>query len=276
MTAIIIPRRHYTQPQGRVEVDWNAPAAQMLRLAVVPGIGLHDLVGSAPVTPLKGGPKVMRPAAFGMTYENPGSGSNQGLLTVGRYRSDTPVFSAGTDQTLLYIASTYPRTASGYGNHVFIPLASTYIDHTGAVLGQSSSADWRYSIDSVNLYQNLSAFRGILASTGPNSRPITSRRYFDAGQTLDGTINTSYGYVGFEGVHVGLSVGSARNVVGVFGWDRIVSFEEGDEIIRAPWQLFRADPVRIYSLPSGAISINSITASNITQTGARITLGLTR
>ena len=43
-----------------------------------------------------------------------------------------------------------------------------------------------------------------------------------------------------------------------------------------PWQLFRADPARIYSLPTGAISINSITASNITQTGARITLGLTR
>ncbi len=40
--------------------------------------------------------------------------------------------------------------------------------------------------------------------------------------------------------------------------------------------LFRADPIRIYSLPTGAISINSILASNITQTGARITLGLTR
>ena len=273
---IIIPRKHYTQPQGRVEIDWNAPAAQMLRLAVVPGIGLRDLVGSAPVTPLNAGPKVMRPAAFGMTYENPDSASNQGLLTVGRYRSDTPVFSAGTDQTLMYVASTYPRAASGYGAHVFIPLASTYIDHIGAVLGQSNSADWRYSIDTVSWFQNLSAFRGVLASTGPNNRPITSRRYFDAGQTLDNTINTAYGNVGFEGVHVGSSAGSARNVVGIFGWDRIVSFEEGDEIIRAPWQLFRADPIRIYSLPTGAISINSITASNITQTGARITLGLTR
>lgn len=48
------------------------------------------------------------------------------------------------------------------------------------------------------------------------------------------------------------------------------------ELARNPWQLFRADPIRIYSLPTGAISINSITASNITQTGARITLGLTR
>ena len=49
-----------------------------------------------------------------------------------------------------------------------------------------------------------------------------------------------------------------------------------DELVDNPWQLFRADPIRIYSLPSGAISINSITASNIAQTGARITLGLTR
>lgn len=42
-----------------------------------------------------------------------------------------------------------------------------------------------------------------------------------------------------------------------------------------PWQLFRADPVRIYSLPSGPIGISwsSLTASNITQTGARLTLG---
>lgn len=48
------------------------------------------------------------------------------------------------------------------------------------------------------------------------------------------------------------------------------------ELTKDPWQLFRADPVRIYSLPSGAITLNSLTASNITQTGARITLGLTR
>ena len=49
-----------------------------------------------------------------------------------------------------------------------------------------------------------------------------------------------------------------------------------DELVDNPWQLFRADPVRIYSFPTGAITINSITASNITQMGARITLGLTR
>ena len=42
-----------------------------------------------------------------------------------------------------------------------------------------------------------------------------------------------------------------------------------------PWQLFKSEPTRIYSFPSGPISISwsSLTASNIAQTGARLTLG---
>jgi len=63
-----------------------------------------------------------------------------------------------------------------------------------------------------------------------------------------------------------------------YRWGRVLADSEIFDLEKAPWQLFRADPIRIYNLPSGPISlaINSITASNITQTGARITLGLTR
>lgn len=76
----------------------------------------------------------------------------------------------------------------------------------------------------------------------------------------------------------------ANNAEGVFkgaasvflAWPRALDSEELIEYSKNTWQLFRADPIRIYSLPSGAITLNSITASNITQTGARITLGLTR
>lgn len=60
--------------------------------------------------------------------------------------------------------------------------------------------------------------------------------------------------------------------------ERVVTDDEISDWMLNPWDVYRADPIRIYSLPSGPISlaINSITASNITSSGARITLGLTR
>jgi hypothetical protein len=44
-----------------------------------------------------------------------------------------------------------------------------------------------------------------------------------------------------------------------------------------PWQLFRADPIRIYSLPPGPIipTLSGLTTSNITSSGARHSLTLT-
>lgn len=62
----------------------------------------------------------------------------------------------------------------------------------------------------------------------------------------------------------------------VVAWDRALSDAEVAEISANPWQLFRADPIRIYSLPSGAITLNSLTMSAITQTTARATLSVTR
>ena len=69
--------------------------------------------------------------------------------------------------------------------------------------------------------------------------------------------------------------GSVSNTLSAF-WRKFLVPDAQRELALNPWQLFRADPIRIYSLPTGAISINSILASNLTQTGARITLGLTR
>ena len=59
-------------------------------------------------------------------------------------------------------------------------------------------------------------------------------------------------------------------------WDRALSSAELAEWTANPWQLFRADPLRIYSFPTGAITLNSLTMSAITQNTARATLGLTR
>lgn len=59
-------------------------------------------------------------------------------------------------------------------------------------------------------------------------------------------------------------------------WSRALSADELAAVGENPWQMFRADPVRFYSLPSGPITLNSLSVSNITSSGARFTVGLTR
>lgn len=58
-------------------------------------------------------------------------------------------------------------------------------------------------------------------------------------------------------------------------WSRALSVDEVRALASSPYEIYKDEPVRIYSLPSGPISISwsSLTASNITQTGARLTLG---
>jgi len=63
----------------------------------------------------------------------------------------------------------------------------------------------------------------------------------------------------------------------VFIWTRPVPPDERAPLRENPWQLFRADPVRIYSFPSGPIipALSGLTTTNITQSGARHSLTLT-
>lgn len=59
-------------------------------------------------------------------------------------------------------------------------------------------------------------------------------------------------------------------------WRRALSTAERVEWYLNPWQLFGADPTRVYSLPAagGIPSSLNVAASNITTTGARITATL--
>lgn len=59
-------------------------------------------------------------------------------------------------------------------------------------------------------------------------------------------------------------------------WSRGLHAAEARSLSENPWQLFRADPLRIYSFPSGGITLNSLTMSNFTATGARAILSVTR
>ena len=107
----------------------------------------------------------------------------------------------------------------------------------------------------------------------------TVQEYYQGDQSAVPSNPTVGGDFDKEHSNVVLSIFSGAAQIGMALVHKYaISREEYRELYSNPWQLFRADPIRIYSFPSGPISvaINSITASNITQTGARITLGLTR
>lgn len=249
MTAIIIPRRHYTQPQGRVEVDWGSPlsngvvgawvfnAENGLRDCITGGLAINkgcDFLKTSPVgagiTPITAGIQV--PWDMGITTEDL-------AVTVVEWRTVYPPAgywfladnrSLGSGYIYGYcdmvIAPDGPLTTPGY-----------------AVKTICKSEFWQEGIRTAAAID-----RGLI--------PKKDIRFF-----CRYTDNEAY-----QETVVSALIVHRRNLVDA----------EAKELYRNPWQLFRADPVRIYSLPTGAISINSITASNITQTGARITLGLTR
>lgn len=257
MTAIIIPRRHYTQPQGRVEVapEW---ADGLIGVFLPPAM--------SPEWQITGTTGLLVPRRDGIAFDTEGNTTyvskpvaehqNTGftMLVSGVTKNNdgkdyAGLYNGGTYQGLLYSAgslkfSYYPRNGLGVlfsaapnlrakGDEYTLIGGGNGISHAGALMQNGA------------LYQLSGAYSGTSA---------------------------------YDRVHAGcrfFSNGAASNTLSAF-WRKFLVADAQRELAINPWQLFRADPIRIYSLPSGAITLNSLTASNITQTGARITLGLTR
>ena len=275
---IIIPRRHYTQPQGRRVIDpsrvaqlgvsggyffdTNSPESGLLGELLEPGIGaFNEFVGFRPEA-----------AAFGV---------------VGRYWKDVELTrvintSTGTPNSRnfsmlfrirLNAAPTTPGVVARCGTGLAadgttIPLWRNGGAFDMRVAGSDYAQGGTWNID--EWYDITIVCTATSARQWANSRLVVS-----GGAPANATLPPRLGF------------GSVAGGGGASGWfdmeyaltlNRALDEHEALEFHANPWQLFRADPIRIYSLPSGAISlsINSITASNITQTGARITLGLTR
>ena len=270
MTGISIPRRHYTQPQGRVEVDWANPLAQGL------------LVAATPFSEMAIQPEIR--------YGARGAGARGGVLNRG------PVTHGVANSTVFVLTQALlPDDGSWWASSrlVFADTSAVYAND----LGLKASAPKIYGVMSVGARDTAGTVR--LAEIDVQEGSQTYGGSFSGAATVGADLlvtgfgsgkkwGTSaalqgYSYNAPAPTYSGPIFGGAITGKGLMDhlslalrWGRVCSDEEIFEVERNPWQLFRADPIRIYSLPTGAISINSITASNITQTGARITLGLTR
>lgn len=278
MSVIIIPRRHYTQPQGRVAVDSaNYAGAQALAAYMFQG-DVFDAVS--------GGPQGY--VSIGSSPQYTSGAIGAGLLANGAYRIDLlPINPEHLQRQAVTWYSVFHNAGSGNAGVVFSRSMGTITSSASIGVHNGSLNGWVRSINGTtyDLSGSPVANIGSAATLVPATLVMTMgsgvARLFVNGVLVDegaygGDIDYSRTDRGFSFFRSGESVSSFRGVLyGAGILDGALPYDAAIDLSANPWQLFRADPLRIYSLPSGPISISwsSLTASNITQTGARLTLG---
>ena len=257
MTAIIIPRRHYTQPQGRV-----APLERwdFLQAGGVGQSGYTGVTSQVPgISYGRAGAGILTSTSAAAKFPPVMTGEYFGCICV------CVIQKTGPFVTYSHFLDTKAEVSGVKGMYEFAGTARFEFNCTAGRALVSGPADWQAlnviacaynDANGASLYVN-----GVLqGTTSPRGRILQQGSAVWLGTEMQSSVTPA-----FNGLHYLSAIRFDR-------WDEAYA----QELSANPWQLFRADPIRIYSLPTGAISINSITASNITQTGARITLGLTR
>ena len=254
MTAIIIPRRHYTQPQGRVEVapEWaDGLIGVFLPPAMSPEWQITGTTGA--LVPRRDG--IAFDTNGGTTYASKPVVAHQNtgftVLASGAVKNTASkdyagVYNGGTYQGLLYSTgslkfSYYPRNGLGV---VFdaAPLIASGDEYT-LIAGGNGISHAAALMQNGALYQLSGAYSGTSA---------------------------------YDRVHSGgrfATGGAVSNTLSAF-WRKFLVPDAQRELALNPWQLFRADPVRIYSLPSGPITLGTPSITNITSSGFRVAVGL--
>lgn len=275
MTAIIIPRKHYTQPQGRVVVDAaNHAGAKALAAMTFQGSVFDAAAGG--LVPYIGAP------VYGA------GATGYGLRATGDYKLELPANPVHLQKQEVTYYAVLQSTGGGNNGSVFLrgmgsSTASVAIGvHRGSLNGWGGAVNGTTS----DFFAFPLADIGAAAVSVPATLVLTvgggvARLYVNGQFAGSGTYG---GDIDYSRTDIGLLIfGASTEISGFRGLlysagviDGAMDADAAEDFSANPWQLFRAEPTRIYSLPTGAISINSILASNITQTGARITLGLTR
>ena len=253
MSVIIIPRKHLRQPQGRVEVNWANPITEGLIFA---SAGYSDAVTTSPL--------VLVPDGLGF--------KSSALLPVYRAADDAAAFTVMGD--VEFTSNNGDWAALDYGYYVS---GAENMNVSIGLMGSENTlyATCRKNNGNITTLKAISfPYRATLALSGAIGTGATA---YENGISIGAVANAgAYSPDSRRRFSAFTNTSAGKRAYWQSVWKRALSAAEIAEAYRDPWQIFRADPIRIYSFPSGPITINSITASNITSSGARITLGLTR
>ena len=250
MTAIIIPRRHYTQPQGRVQIS-SAPVCDGL-IAAYCGQSV-ELVSET------------------LTAASEQYGLREcGRTVISGFTAPVGITEALDEMTCFAFIALLPNTNGG----VVAMIGDSAGDSDVRVFPYTSGLGFGFVLYNSPAYNGYQELRITLPAGYVG--PVVMRYRRNGLLTIKALSGENSAVALDRSVFIGTTRLYAAPSVGMGGlalFRRYISDEEEVSLLQAPWQLFRADPIRIYSLPSGAISWSSLTASNITQTGARLTLG---
>lgn len=256
MSAIIIPRRHYTQPQGRVALSeqyagegvltaWNAPQGNLI------------------------GPHNARPP-----YEHLKRATPQGVGYVKENNTTKPIFLDGDKIHAGNMASSYLLVFSA-----LCASSSSWRRLWGVDVNGKFRVGYGLS-EGFTLQIPMEVWNGGVVVWGGATSQIITGRAVNLVCLWDNQENGGFGRVWQNGVEVPRSHGGAHlgfsrlNHYGYtssgsgFGFDdggtpstpntlgcmayistNKASPEEAQALSANPYQIFRADPVRIYSLP---------------------------
>lgn len=269
MTAIHIPRRHLIQPQGRVVVSPESRLSALL-------VGDLEVISGATLARQNGGGVGTYPQGVGLQFAKASAQWVDGFpvgTDWGKYSIVAQVFGAGTDTNYSNVFNAHLRSAGG-----------------GRVQLRHTASNWDFYHQSASgwtLCQGAGAYKNATVQTLVCTWDGAMMSLYIDGALL--ATSAASGYMAGmlpEFLSIGLDRDIALisgsyfdGVIGLLGLSNGVAWSRdyAQRVSADPWGvLLQADPLRIYSLPAGPITLNSLTMSAFTSSGARATLSLTR
>lgn len=276
MAAIHIPDRWFRQPIGRAELDLENPLTRGLAYAIVHGEqGICDSVRDRFAD---SGVAVMSasPAGGGLRYTEFATFASPSALTTsnGAYTGDFTLLSLSAPPAVANRDALVSNASNGGDQcYLFANTSSSYSPESGTLSFGGFPMGWVTSAGRIDGKPHV--FVGIRQG---------SAGYLDRDGVEIATATVGAGAIGSSAAK--LAVGGIYGYTGytnpdtphhlTIAWNRALSKAERIMIAQDPWQIFRAAPDVLYSLPSGVLTLNSLTMSNFTSSGARATLSITR
>lgn len=274
MAAIHIPRRHLIQPQGRLQVDWGSPLCDRLALCTsYGGDRAQPIVGPAATTNTIGDNAVSR-AGVGSKIVSEGHEFNFGpastewtllsLAALGTAKSALLSQANNPTQSQTYLLA---NTGSG-----FAPEAGSFCFGSGINAGDATLLKATSAIDA-----DPRAYLGLHRADGAEEIWWDGTNRGSRSKTV--TLNQADARIRIEGIYTysGWYSGSNLHILDLV-WAVGLRPELAQAVTENPWQIFRRDPIRFYSLPaagqtSGTLSALETGSDAFASSGAVIVAG---